>query len=283
MDSPRQPPVGLTADIGFKTAWPYPAWIAHRGAGHLAPENTLAAFQVGFDYGFRMIEFDVQLTADQIPILMHDATLDRTTDGHGPVYGATAGQLAQLDAGRWHSATFEGEIVPTLADAAHWMQVRGVMANLEIKPAKGLEVPTGTAAAALAAELWQGQIPPLLSSFSIKALEAARAVAPELPRALLADVARWAELVPTDRPFEAIVQKALELSAVAIVIQHAGLNADRIAQAHGAGLRVLTYTLNDAVRAKALLAVELDGVITDTVDSLGPTSDKSENPVKSAK
>jgi len=243
----------------------------------------LAAFQMGFDYGFRMIEFDVQLTADQIPILMHDATLDRTTDGHGPVYGATAGQLAQLDAGRWHSATFEGEIVPTLADAAHWMQVRGVMANLEIKPAKGLEVPTGTAAAALAAELWQGQIPPLLSSFSIKALEAARAVAPELPRALLADVARWAELVPTDRPFEAIVQKALELSAVAIVIQHAGLNADRIAQAHGAGLRVLTYTLNEAVRAKALLAVGLDGVITDAVDSLGPTSDKSENPVKSAK
>ena len=283
MDSSSQPVVGLTADIAFQTVWPYPSWIAHRGAGRLAPENTLAAFQMGFDYGFRMIEFDVQLTADQIPVLMHDAMLDRTTDGHGPVCAVTAGQLAQLDAGRWHSVTFEGEIVPTLADAARWMQARGVMANLEIKPAKGLEVATGTAAAALAAELWNGQIPPLLSSFSIKALEAARAVAPELPRALLADVARWAELVPTDRPFEAIVQKALELSAVAIVIQHAGLNADRIAQAHRAGLRVLTYTLNDAVRAKALLAVGLDGVITDAVDSLGPTSDKSENPVKSAK
>lgn len=274
MDSSRQPSIGFAADRAFQTAWPYPSWIAHRGAGRLAPENTLAAFQVGFDYGFRMIEFDVQLTADQIPILMHDATLDRTTDGHGPVYGATAGQLAQLDAGRWHSATFEGETVPTLADAAHWMQVRGVMANLEIKPAKGLEVETGTAAAALAAALWQGQIPPLLSSFSIQALEAAKAVAPELPRALLADVARWVELVPTDRPFEAIVQKALELSAVAIVIQHAGLNADRIAQAHAAGLRVLTYTLNDAARAKALLAVGLDGVITDAVDFLGPASAK---------
>ena len=275
MDSPRHPPAGLTADVAFQTAWPYPAWIAHRGAGHLAPENTLAAFQMGFDYGFRMIEFDVQLTADQIPILMHDATLDRTTDGHGPVCAVTAGQLAQLNAGRWHSATFDGEAVPTLTDAARWMQARGVMANLEIKPAKGLEGATGTAAAALAAELWQGQVLPLLSSFSIKALEAARATAPELPRALLADAARWAELVPTDQPFEAIVQAALELSAVAIVVQYAGLDAGRIARAHSAGLRVLTYTLNDAELAKTLLAVGLDGVITDAVDTLGPLSEKS--------
>jgi len=275
MDSSRHSPAGLTADVAFQTVWPYPSWIAHRGAGRLAPENTLAAFQMGFDHGFRMIEFDVQLTADQIPILMHDATLDRTTDGHGPVCAVTLGHLVQLDAGRWHSTVFEGVTVPTLADAARWMQARGVMANLEIKPAKGLEVATGTAAAALAAKLWQGQVPPLLSSFSIKALEAARAVAPELPRALLADVARWGELFPTDRPFEAIVQKALELSAVAIVIQHAGLDADRIARAHSAGLRVLTYTLNDAALAKALLAVGLDGVITDAVDSLGPRSEKS--------
>jgi len=275
MDSPRHPPAGLTADVAFQTAWPYPAWIAHRGAGRLAPENTLAAFQVGFDDGFRMIEFDVQLTADQIPILMHDATLDRTTDGHGPVCAVTAGQLAQLDAGRWHSSAFAGEAVPTLTDAAHWMQARGVMANLEIKPAKGLEVETGKVAATFAAELWKGQIPPLLSSFSIKALEAAKAVAPELPRALLADVSRWAELVPTDQPFEAIVQAARGLSAVAIVIHYAGLDADRIAQAHAAGLRVLTYTLNDAELAQTLLAVGLDGVITDAVDSLGPSLEKS--------
>jgi len=275
MDSPRHLRVGLTTDVAFQTTWPYPSWIAHRGAGRLAPENTLAAFQVGFDYGFRMIEFDVQLTADQIPILMHDATLDRTTDGHGPVCAVTLGHLVQLDAGRWHSAIFGGVTVPTLTDAARWMQARGVMANLEIKPTKGLEVATGTAAAALAAELWEGQIPPLLSSFSIQALEAARVVAPELPRALLADVSRWAELVPTDQPFEAIVQAALELSAVAIVVQYAGLDADRIARAHSAGLRVLTYTLNDAELAQTLLAVGLDGVITDAVDFLGPPSEKS--------
>ena len=259
--------VGLTADSVFQTVWPYPSWIAHRGAGRLAPENTLAAFQVGLDHGFQMIEFDVQITEDQIPVLMHDATLERTTNGQGPVWAATAGQIAQLDAGRWHSAAFEGEAVPTLAQVAQWMQSRGVLANLEIKPAKGLETQTGEQVASVAARLWSGVTPPLLSSFSVAALEAAKAVAPGLPRALLADVSRWAA---AEAPFEAILRTALGLSAVAIVIQHAGLDADRIAGAHAAGLRVLTYTLNDAARAQALLSMGLDGVITDAVDCLGP-------------
>ena len=267
VDLPLQARVGLTADSAFQTAWPYPSWIAHRGAGRLAPENTLAAFQVGLDHGFQMIEFDVQITADQIPVLMHDATLERTTNGQGPVWAATARQIGQLDAGRWHSAAFEGEAVPTLAQVAQWMQSRGVLANLEIKPAQGLETQTGEQVASVAARLWSRVTPPLLSSFSVAALEAAKAVAPGLPRALLADVSRWAV---AEAPFEAILRTALGLSAVAIVIQHAGLDADRIAAAHSAGLRVLTYTLNDAARAQALLSMGLDGVITDAVDCLGP-------------
>jgi len=271
VDLPLQARVGLTADSAFQTVWPYPSWIAHRGAGRLAPENTLAAFQVGLDHGFQMIEFDVQITADQIPVLMHDANLERTTNGQGPVWAATAGQIAQLDAGRWHSAAFEGEAVPTLAQVAQWMQSRGVLANLEIKPAQGLETQTGEQVASVAARLWSGVTPPLLSSFSVAALEAAKAVAPGLPRALLADVSRWASTEsPFESPFEAILRTARGLSAVAIVIQHAGLDADRIAAAHSAGLRVLTYTLNDAARAQALLSMGLDGVITDAVDCLGP-------------
>jgi len=276
VDLPLQARAGLTADSAFQTVWPYPSWIAHRGAGRLAPENTLAAFQVGLDHGFQMIEFDVQITADQIPVLMHDASLERTTNGQGPVWAATAEQIGQLDAGRWHSAAFEGEAVPTLAQVAQWMQSRGVLANLEIKPAQGLEAQTGEQVASVAARLWSGVTPPLLSSFSVVALEAAKAVAPGLPRALLADVSRWAAAdvpfeAPFESPFDAILRTALGLSAVAIVIQHAGLDADRIAAAHSAGLRVLTYTLNDAARAQALLSMGLDGVITDAVDSLGST------------
>src|SRR5690606_33654791 len=66
------------------TTWPYPLWIAHRGAGKLAPENTLAAFRLGAAYGYRAFECDVKLSADGVPFLLHDATLERTTDGQGP-------------------------------------------------------------------------------------------------------------------------------------------------------------------------------------------------------
>jgi len=64
--------------------WPYPRWIAHRGAGKLAPENTLAAFRLGAAHGYRAFECDVKLSADGVPFLLHDATLERTTSGRGP-------------------------------------------------------------------------------------------------------------------------------------------------------------------------------------------------------
>ena len=71
------------ASVGAPASWPYPRWIAHRGAGKLAPENTLAAFKLGASLGYRMFECDVKLSADGVPFLLHDATLDRTTNGHG--------------------------------------------------------------------------------------------------------------------------------------------------------------------------------------------------------
>ena len=83
--------------------WPYPFWIAHRGAGKLAPENTLAAFRLGAAHGWRMAECDVKLSQDGVPFLMHDATLERTTSGYGAAGERPWGQLAQLDAGGWHS------------------------------------------------------------------------------------------------------------------------------------------------------------------------------------
>lgn len=81
------------------TAWPYPLWIAHRGAGRLAPENTLAAFRVGAAHGYRAFECDVKLSADGIPFLLHDATLQRTTSGHGNAALLSWAELARLDAG----------------------------------------------------------------------------------------------------------------------------------------------------------------------------------------
>ncbi|HWZ74476.1 MAG TPA: glycerophosphodiester phosphodiesterase family protein, partial [Casimicrobiaceae bacterium] len=101
-------------------AWPYPRYIAHRGGGKLAPENTLAAMRTGYALGYRMVEFDVKLSADSVPFLLHDDTLDRTTSGRGRADALTWTELSKLDAGRWHSPAFAGEPLPMLEQVAHW-------------------------------------------------------------------------------------------------------------------------------------------------------------------
>uniref|UniRef100_UPI0005C294EE glycerophosphodiester phosphodiesterase family protein n=1 Tax=Pseudacidovorax intermedius TaxID=433924 RepID=UPI0005C294EE len=89
--------------------WPYPRWIAHRGAGKLAPENTLAAFRLGAEYGYRMFECDAKLSQDGVVFLMHDAALTRTTGMPGVGGDQPWAALSQLDAGRWHSRRYAGE------------------------------------------------------------------------------------------------------------------------------------------------------------------------------
>ena len=92
-----------------------PAVVAHRGASAAAPENTLAAMRRAAEMGARWAECDVRLSADGVPVVIHDGTLDRTTDGRGALAAHTAAELARLDAGSWRDAAFAGEPVPTLA------------------------------------------------------------------------------------------------------------------------------------------------------------------------
>ena len=135
--------------------WPYPRWIAHRGAGKLAPENTLAAFKLGAGHGYRMFECDVKLSSDEVPFLLHDSTLERTTSGHGTAGEQPWNALAQLDAGSWHSPSFAGEPLPTLEAIARFCLDKGHCLNIEIKPTPGLERHTGEVVAHHAARLWQ--------------------------------------------------------------------------------------------------------------------------------
>src|SRR5690606_31065202 len=83
-------------------SWPYPAVIAHRGGGRIAPENTLAGLRCGYDHGFLMSEFDVKFSGDDVLIVLHDDTVDRTSDGTGAAARLTFKELAQLDMGGWH-------------------------------------------------------------------------------------------------------------------------------------------------------------------------------------
>ena len=238
------------------TPWPYPRWVAHRGAGKLAPENTLAAFRLGAAHGYRMFECDAKLSADGVVFLMHDATLERTTNGHGTGGDLPWQALSQLDAGSWHSRTFAGEPLPTLQALARFCQANGFHLNIEIKPTPGTETVTGEAVARLAAERWQGApVLPLLTSFKPEALAAARQAAPDLPRGLLVDTL-W----------EGWLEKAQELGCAAVVANQSLWNATNVAQVHGAGLRCLSYTVNDQEAAEHLLALGTDGIITDRID-----------------
>lgn len=240
--------------------WPYPAWIAHRGAGKLAPENTLAAFRVGAQYGYRAFECDVKLSQDGVPFLLHDDTLERTTSDRGDAATRSWAELSQLDAGGWLSRAFAGEPLASFAAIAAYCLRNRYCLNIELKPSPGRERETGEVVARAAARLWaDAPVPPLLSSFKPEALEGALAVAPALPRALLVDTL-W------DGWFE----RAQALACVAVVANHRLFDRALIERLHDAGLRALAYTVNDAEAARALVGLGIDGLITDAVDRFVP-------------
>jgi glycerophosphoryl diester phosphodiesterase len=240
--------------------WPYPLWIAHRGAGQLAPENTLAAFRAGARYGYRAFECDVKLSADGVPFLLHDDTLQRTTPACGVAGERPWAELSRIDAGGWHSRGFAGEPIPSLESVAAFVRRNGHALNIEIKPTPGLEAETGRVVAREAERLWRDcAVPPLLSSFEPPSLAAARDAVPALPRALLLDrlAQGWFEL-------------AQELDCAAVVTAYPLMDAAVIARLHDAGLRALCYTVNDPAEVQRLLALGIDGIITDAVDRFSP-------------
>jgi glycerophosphoryl diester phosphodiesterase len=241
-------------------AWPFPPWIAHRGAGKLAPENTLAAFRLGASFGYSAFECDVKLSADGVPFLLHDATLERTTPASGRASERTWAELSRLDAGSWHSRGYAGEPMPSLDAIAPYVQRNGYALNLEIKPTPGDEVATGRAVALACSALWRASTAPLLfSSFKPEALQAAQEAAPHIPRALLVDTL-WPGWFDT----------AQSLACVAVVSNHRVMDGSLLAQLHGAGLRGLCYTVNEPEDARRLLAISIDGLITDAVDRFSP-------------
>lgn len=240
--------------------WPYPRWIAHRGAGKLAPENTLAAFRLGAQHGYQMFECDAKLSRDGVVFLMHDATLNRTTNGQGIGGDLTWHDLAQLDAGSWHSRAYAGEPLLSLANLARFCQRNRYFLNIEIKPTPGTDQVTGQVVAEHAAALWaHADNLPLLTSFKPEALAGAKTTAPHLPRGLLLDTL-WEGWLTTAR----------QLECRAIVCHYALWDASLVSQVHAAGMRCLSYTVNDEWATEWLIALGTDGIITDRVDVFSP-------------
>jgi len=233
--------------------WPYPRIVAHRGGGALAPENTLGAIRLGASMGFRGVEFDVMLAGDGTPVVIHDETVDRTTDGHG--------EVSNLDFPALSGFRIQGnETIPKYEDAVALCRELGIWANVEIKPAKGYERVTGEAVARMTRELWRGApLAPLLSSFSVDALAGARSVAPELARGYLVD------RIPEDWR-----DTMKRLACVALHCNYRNLTERLAADVHAAGYSILLWTVNEPSDAERLFGIGAHCLVTDALDRIGP-------------
>jgi glycerophosphoryl diester phosphodiesterase len=240
--------------------WPYPKIVAHRGAGTLAPENTMAAMRCGLARGFHAVEFDVMLSKDAVPVVVHDPHFGRTIAGTGNVFDCSAQQLATLDAGSWFGPEFSGEPVPYFAQVADFCNAQGIWMNIEIKPAPGFDEPTGRVVAQWTARLCANTIAaPLLSSFSYDALLAAKVAASVIPRGYLVDT------IPSDWR-----QRLEALEAVALHTNHKNLSPQLAQAVKDAGYGLFCYTVNEPARAREILSWGVDAFCTDRIDLIGP-------------
>ncbi len=244
---------------GLKLPLPgLPRVIAHRGASAEAPENTLAAFRRAAERGARMVELDARLTRDGVLVVIHDSTLERTTDGRGRVLETDAETIARLDAGAWFSPAFRGERVPTLEEALVALRDLGLAVNVELKADPGQERRTGAEAARLIERVRERDGPPVLvSSFAEEALLACRREAPDLPRGLLRSRAGpdWREAMAR------VAATTLHLDA-----QH--LDRSTLAELHRAAVPVLAYTVNDPAEARRLFEAGVRAVFSDTPEAI---------------
>ena len=230
-----------------------PPVIAHRGASACAPENTLAAFTQAKADGARWVETDVKLSRDGVPILLHDDTLDRTTNGAGPAAAQDWDALAKLDAGSWYAAEYKDTRIPQLTELLDFLKVADMRLNLELKPCPGRVRETTETVLATIAKQYPAHDPPiLLSSFEAEALTLAARLQPNWPRGLLMEGWQddWGE-------------RAAACNAATLHPNATTLNEARLRSLCARGLPVIPWVVNDGPRARQLLGWGVAAVFTD--------------------
>lgn len=239
----------------MSTSWNMSFAIAHRGASQLAPENTLSALKLAGQHGAKWVECDIQLTRDNQPVIFHDHTLARTTNGHGFVAMTGSAKMASLDAGSWFSETYKAERVPTLQE---WLQCAAdinVGLNLEIKSTTKKE---SILLAEKVIDHLQKYFPPhsdkiFVSSSNAFALMQVAERAKSLPLGLITEK----KLLP---------KEAMNLSNNRILSVHQPyrlMTREYVEMLHESGLYALAYTVNDVSEANRLRDIEMDGIFTD--------------------
>lgn len=243
--------------IATKAALALPRVIGHRGAAESAPENTLESFAEAKRQGASWVEFDAKLTADDAVILLHDDTVDRTTDGIGLAAQKSLADLKALDAGAWRGVIWTGARIPTLAETMAELDRLDLGCNIEIKPCPGRERETARGIIAELRRFWpMGKPPsgkvPLISSFAYDSLLEARELAPDLPLGLLleGDPADWRQL-------------AERIGAASINCWEQKLTEGWAREIKSAGYALMVYTVNDVDLARRLFSWGVDAVFTD--------------------
>jgi glycerophosphoryl diester phosphodiesterase len=233
------------------------AFIAgHRGDARGAPENTLPAVRGALDAGWDYVEIDVALTADGAAVLMHDVTVDRTTDGRGALAELSLAAVRRLDAGSWFDRSFAGTPVPTAEEALDVIADRGGRVVLDLK---GAWTPSAVQALVDAISARRLTDSVVLAAFDARTLALFESAAPAISR--LVTLRR----LPAD-----VVEAVREVGARGVVVSRKALDKrpETVDALHEAGLRVVVYTLNDDAAWRAATALGVDGIVTDDAGTL---------------
>lgn len=245
-----------------------PLVIGHRGDRAHRPENTLVAFAAAEAAGADMVELDVTVSRDGHLVVIHDDTLERTTDGRGPVCDRTLAELGRLDAGGRFDPRFAGEPLPTLEAVLRAVAGR-VAVNIEIKAttAQGPVDPAIVDDVVALVRRLGVEAAVIVSSFDPALLERTRRLAPALALAVLVEF-------PADLP--AALDHCRRLDAAALHPERTLVTADLVAAVHADGRRLFPWTVNDADEIRRLLGIGVDGVITDDPSTARAVVDRGE-------
>ncbi|GIE80331.1 glycerophosphodiester phosphodiesterase [Actinoplanes philippinensis] len=232
------------------------ARVAHRGYSTVAPENTLPAFAAAVRAGATVVEFDVRATRDGVPVVIHDRTVNRTTDGRGRVWDLTYDEVAALDAGSWFGAGFSGLRVPTLAETLDLLAPAPVDLLVEIKPPATLDEVKSILAALAERDLLGRSV---VQSFDADVVRKVRDVTPEVRRGLL--------LFRFDAE---TVELARELGVAYCnpSVDDVLAGPETMAALAAAGVGVMPWTPNDIAQWRPLVDAGVAGLITDLVGEL---------------
>lgn len=232
-----------------------PMVIAHRGFSGRYPENTLRSFREALKLPVDAIELDVRQTKDKVLVVIHDETVDRTTNGKGRVRNLTWDEVQSLDAGSWKGSEFSSERIPKLEEALELIGGRKVV-FLEIKE------PDTTAQVVetllkLNALSWVK-----VGSFHPQVITAVKKLAPEISSSLIGS----AKVGASEETFSAFVREALKCGANSVAVNYAGLTPERIRYCHQRCIFVVTWTVNDAETIERMIEMGVDAIASDFPD-----------------